>query len=108
MDEKLVIFIYPTVCFVDKDSSSFCAMARCKQDLLVKTQQSKTCADAGKYAQIVAFYGSNCTIRKAFERLLRGASLRRMARISCGALKSRERASGEAMVTTPYPQLPPG
>ena len=35
MDEKLVIFIYPTVCFVDKD-------------LLVKTQQSKTCADAGK------------------------------------------------------------
>lgn len=67
MDEKLVNFIYPTVVFVDKD-------------LLPKTQQSKTCADAGKYAQIVAFYGSNCTIRKAD-----GSDL--------------------AMVMTPYPQL---
>jgi len=67
VDEKLIIFIYPSVVFVDKD-------------LLPKTQQSKTCADAGKYAQIVAFYGSNCLIRKAD-----GADL--------------------AMVTTPYPQL---
>lgn len=67
MDEKLVIFIYPTVVFVDKD-------------LLPKTQQSKNCTDAGKYAQIVSFYGSNCTIRKAD-----GSDL--------------------AMVTTPYPPL---
>jgi len=40
--------------------------------------QTKMCADAGKYAQIIAFYGSNCLIRKAD-----GADL--------------------AMVTTPYP-----
>merc|ERR1712203_69716 len=66
-DEKLIIYIYPAVCFVDKD-------------LLPKTQETKTCADAGKFAQIVAFYGSNCIIRKAD-----GADL--------------------AMVTTPYPQL---
>mmetsp|Transcript_12370 Transcript_12370/g.35119 ORF Transcript_12370/g.35119 Transcript_12370/m.35119 type:complete len:759 (+) Transcript_12370:80-2356(+) len=67
IDEKLVVFIYPSVVFVDKD-------------LLGKTLQSKTCADAGKYAQIVAFYGSNCLIRKAD-----GADL--------------------GMITTPYPQL---
>jgi len=42
--------------------------------------QTKTCADAGKYAQIISFYGSNCTIRKAD-----GADL--------------------AAITTPYPQL---
>merc|ERR1712032_1401484 len=66
-DEKLVIYIYPAVCFVDKD-------------LLPKTFETKTCTDAGKYAQIVAFHGSNCVIRKAD-----GADL--------------------AMVTTPYPQL---
>jgi len=67
VDEKLVMYIYPAVCFVDKD-------------LLPKTLQHKTCADAGKYAQIVSFHGSNCTIRKAD-----GADL--------------------GMVTTPYPQL---
>merc|ERR550537_2167503 len=67
VDEKLVIYIFPSVVFVDKD-------------LLPKTLQTKTCNDAGKYAQIVAFYGSNCVIRKAD-----GADL--------------------AMVTTPYPQL---
>merc|ERR1719454_2762322 len=67
IDEKLVLYIYPSVVFVDKD-------------LLSKTLQSKTCTDAGKYAQIVAFYGSHCTIRKAD-----GADL--------------------AMVTMPYPQL---
>merc|ERR1712113_1025818 len=66
-DEKLVIYIYPTVCFVDKD-------------LLPKTLQTKTCSDAGKYAQIIAFYGSHCIIRKAD-----GADL--------------------AMGTMPYPQL---
>merc|ERR1712113_787283 len=66
-DEKLVIYIYPTVCFVDKD-------------LLPKTLQTKTCSDAGKYAQIIAFYGSHCIILKAD-----GADL--------------------AMVTMPYPQL---
>merc|ERR1711972_197203 len=49
-------------------------------DLLPKTFETKTCTDAGKYAQIVAFHGSNCVIRKAD-----GADL--------------------AMVTTPYPQL---
>merc|ERR1711972_34843 len=54
-------------CFVDKD-------------LLPKTLQTKTCSDAGKYAQIIAFYGSHCIIRKAD-----GADL--------------------AMVTMPYPQL---
>eukprot|EP00747_Dinoflagellata_sp_TGD_P165344 gnl/TRDRNA2_/TRDRNA2_186490_c0_seq1.p1 gnl/TRDRNA2_/TRDRNA2_186490_c0~~gnl/TRDRNA2_/TRDRNA2_186490_c0_seq1.p1 ORF type:complete len:788 (+),score=158.72 gnl/TRDRNA2_/TRDRNA2_186490_c0_seq1:340-2364(+) len=67
IDEKLVIFIYPSVLFVDKD-------------LLPKTLQTKVCTDAGKYAQIVAFYGSQCVIRKAD-----GADL--------------------AMCTTPYPQL---
>jgi len=67
IDEKLVIYIYPSVVFVDKD-------------LLPKTLQSKTCADAGKYAQIVAFYGAHCIIRKAD-----GADL--------------------AMVTVPYPEL---
>jgi len=67
IDEKLVIYIYPSVVFVDKD-------------LLPKTLQTKTCADAGKYAQIVAFYGAHCMIRKAD-----GADL--------------------AMVTTPYPEI---
>jgi len=67
IDEKLTVFVYPSVVFVDKD-------------LLSKTLQTKTCADAGKYAQIVAFYGAHCTIRKAD-----GADL--------------------AMVTTPYPAL---
>lgn len=52
VDEKLVIYIYPSVVFVDKD-------------LLPKTLQTKMCQDAGKYAQIIAFYGSNCVIRKA-------------------------------------------
>merc|ERR1719454_1377965 len=52
VDDKLVSYIYPSVCFVDKD-------------LLPKTQQTKTCNDAGKYAQIIAFYGSHCIIRKA-------------------------------------------
>jgi len=66
-DEKLVMFIFPSVVFVDKD-------------LLGKTLQTKPCTDAGKYAQIIAFYGSNCLIRKAD-----GADL--------------------ATVTTPYPQL---
>jgi intraflagellar transport protein 80 len=66
-DDKLVTYIYPSVVFVDKD-------------LLPKTQQIKTVTDAGKYAQIVAFYGANCIIRKAD-----GADL--------------------AVVTTPYPQL---
>jgi intraflagellar transport protein 80 len=67
VDEKLQIFIYPSVCFVDKD-------------LLPKTLLSKPCGDAGKYAQIIAFYGSHCIIRKAD-----GADL--------------------ATVTMPYPQL---
>lgn len=67
IDEKLTIFVYPSVVFVDKD-------------LLPKTLQSKTCTDAGKYAQIVAFYGAHCVIRKAD-----GADL--------------------AMVTLPYPAL---
>jgi len=67
IDEKLVVYIYPSVVFVDKD-------------LLAKTLQTKPCNDAGKYAQIVAFYGSHCMIRKAD-----GADL--------------------AMVTTPYPAL---
>lgn len=67
IDEKLVIHIYPSVVFVDKD-------------LLPKTLQTKTCTDAGKYAQITAFYGSHCIIRKSD-----GADL--------------------AHVTTPYPQL---
>jgi len=67
IDEKLVVYIYPSVCFVDKD-------------LLPKTLQSKSCNDAGKYAQIISFYGSHCIIRKAD-----GADL--------------------ATVTTPYPQL---
>ena len=35
------------------------------KDLLPKTLQSKICADAGKYAQIVSFYGAHCIIRKA-------------------------------------------
>lgn len=52
VDDKLVQYIYPSVCFVDKD-------------LLPKTLQTKACNDAGKYAQIVAFYGSHCTVRKA-------------------------------------------
>merc|ERR1719284_721061 len=51
IDDKLIIYIYP-----------------------------KACHDAGKYAQIVAFYGAHCVIRKAD-----GADL--------------------ANVTTPYPQL---
>mmetsp|Transcript_128351 Transcript_128351/g.411344 ORF Transcript_128351/g.411344 Transcript_128351/m.411344 type:complete len:761 (+) Transcript_128351:159-2441(+) len=52
IDEKLVTFIYPAVVFVDKD-------------LLSKTLQTKMCTDAGKYAQIISFYGANCVIRKA-------------------------------------------
>jgi len=67
IDEKLVVYTYPSVVFVDKD-------------LLPKTLQHKTCPDAGKYAQIVTFYGAHCVIRKAD-----GADL--------------------AMVTMPYPQL---
>eukprot|EP00928_Gymnodinium_smaydae_P032421 TRINITY_DN23485_c0_g1_i1.p1 TRINITY_DN23485_c0_g1~~TRINITY_DN23485_c0_g1_i1.p1 ORF type:complete len:759 (-),score=120.02 TRINITY_DN23485_c0_g1_i1:147-2423(-) len=67
IDDTLHIYIYPFVCFVDKD-------------LLPKTLQTKACTDAGKYAQIVAFYGSNCILRKAD-----GAEL--------------------ATVTIPYPQL---
>lgn len=67
IDEKLVIFIYPSVVFVDKD-------------LLPKTLQTKICPDAGKYAQIVGFFGPHCIIRKAD-----GADL--------------------AMVTTPYASL---
>lgn len=67
VDERLVIYIYPAVCFVDKD-------------LLPKTLQTKICSDAGKYAQIIAFYGPHCIIRKAD-----GADL--------------------ATVTTPFPQL---
>merc|ERR1712217_855525 len=67
IDEKLVVFIFPSVVFVDKD-------------FLPKTLQSKTCTDAGKYAQLTSFYGSHCVIRKAD-----GSDL--------------------AMVTTPYPQL---
>merc|ERR1719487_1783648 len=35
------------------------------KDLLPLTLQSRPCNDAGKYAQIFAFYGSHCTIRKA-------------------------------------------
>jgi intraflagellar transport protein 80 len=66
-DEKLVVYIYPSVVFVDKD-------------LLPKTLQSKPCHDAGKYAHIMSFHGSHCTIRKAD-----GADL--------------------AMVTMPYPEL---
>merc|ERR1719321_1992353 len=66
-DEKLTVYIYPSVVFVDKD-------------LLSKTLHSKPCNDAGKYANITAFYGSHCIIRKAD-----GADL--------------------AMVTMPYPQL---
>jgi intraflagellar transport protein 80 len=67
IDEKLVLFIYPAVVYVDKD-------------LLPKTQESKTCTDAGKHAQITDFYGTHCIIRKAD-----GADL--------------------AMQTTPYPHL---
>lgn len=67
IDDRLVIYIYPSVVFVDKD-------------LLDKTLQKKACNDAGKHAQITAFYGSTCIIRKAD-----GADL--------------------VMVTTPYPQL---
>lgn len=52
MDEKLVVFIYPSVVFVDKD-------------LLPKTLLSKICPDAGKFSQIVAFYDAHCIIRKA-------------------------------------------
>merc|ERR1719238_2441660 len=44
------------------------------------TLQTKACVDAGKYAQVIAFYGSHCMIRKAD-----GADL--------------------AMTTTPYAQL---
>jgi len=66
-DDKLATYIYPSVVFIDKD-------------LLSKTLQYKTCTDAGKYAQIVAFHGSQCVIRKAD-----GADL--------------------VVVTTPYPQL---
>merc|ERR1712232_1548589 len=66
-DDKLVTYIYPAVVFVDKD-------------LLPKTQLTKIVTDAGKYCQIIAFYGANCIIRKAD-----GADL--------------------AVVTTPYPQL---
>jgi len=67
IDEKLVIFMYPAVLFVDKD-------------LLPKTFVTKTCTDGGKYAQISAFFGSQCIIRKAD-----GSDL--------------------AMFTTPYPLL---
>jgi len=67
IDEKLVLYTYPSVVFVDKD-------------LLSKTIMPKICPDAGKYAQIVSFYGAHCIIRKAD-----GADL--------------------AMVTMPYPQL---
>jgi intraflagellar transport protein 80 len=67
IDEKLVVYIFPSVVFVDKD-------------LLSKTLHTKPCNDAGKYANITAFYGSHCIIRKAD-----GADL--------------------AMVTMPYPQL---
>jgi intraflagellar transport protein 80 len=67
IDEKLVVFIFPSVVFIDKD-------------LLPKTLYSKSCSDAGKYAQITAFYGAHCILRKAD-----GADL--------------------SMVTTPYPQL---
>merc|ERR1719487_899102 len=35
------------------------------KDLLPLTLQSRPCNDAGKYAQIIAFYDSHCTIRKA-------------------------------------------
>merc|ERR1719454_815633 len=52
IDEKLVLYIYPSVVFVDKD-------------LLSKTLQTKACTDAGKYATLQSFYGSHCTIRKA-------------------------------------------
>jgi intraflagellar transport protein 80 len=52
VDQKLVTFIYPSVVFIDKD-------------LLPMTLQTKQCSDAGKYAQIAAFYGSHCIIRKA-------------------------------------------
>jgi len=67
VDKRLQIFLYPSVVFVDKD-------------LLPKTQLTKNCTDAGKFAQIVAFYGARCVIRKAD-----GSDL--------------------VMVTTPYPQL---
>lgn len=67
IDEKLVSYIYPSVVFVDKD-------------LLPKTLQHKSCSDAGKYPQIVGFFGSNCLIRRAD-----GSDL--------------------AAVTMPYPQL---
>merc|ERR1719245_821344 len=67
IDDKLHIYIYPAVVFVNKD-------------LLPKTLQTKMCNDAGKFAQIIAFHGSNCVIRKAD-----GADLN--------------------VVTTPYPQL---
>lgn len=52
IDGKLVVYLYPMVVFVDKD-------------LLPLTLQSRPCNDAGKYAQIIAYYGSHCTIRKA-------------------------------------------
>jgi len=52
VDDKLITYVFPSICFVDKD-------------LLPKTLQTKTCNDAGKYAQIIGFYGSHCTIKKA-------------------------------------------
>lgn len=52
IDGKLTVFLYPNVVFVDKD-------------LLPQTLLTKTCNEAGKYAQITAFYGSHCLIRKA-------------------------------------------
>eukprot|EP00927_Polykrikos_kofoidii_P055816 TRINITY_DN50010_c0_g1_i1.p1 TRINITY_DN50010_c0_g1~~TRINITY_DN50010_c0_g1_i1.p1 ORF type:complete len:794 (-),score=146.49 TRINITY_DN50010_c0_g1_i1:74-2152(-) len=51
-DESLVLYIYPAVCFVDKD-------------LLPKTLQKRPCQDANKHASIIAFYGSHCIIRRA-------------------------------------------
>jgi len=52
IEEKLVLYLYPSVCFVDKD-------------LLNKTLQHKNCNDAGKYANIVSFCSTNVVIRKA-------------------------------------------
>lgn len=52
IDDKLVVFIYPTVVFVDKD-------------MLPKTLQTKTCDLVGKFAQITAFHGAHCIVRKS-------------------------------------------
>lgn len=35
------------------------------KDLLPQTLMTKACSEAGKYAQITAFYGAHCVIRKA-------------------------------------------